>query len=1112
MIQWSNRGSSFRVSFESMPLVANQQAGRFTMAAHAASITAELEERVSRNPQSSAFPRLADSYRLAGDLPKAIAICSEALMAWPDNITGRLVLGRCYLEQNSFDLAIDEFKAVCRIDRHNLAAIKMLADIFSKHGQEQQAGDLYRLLARKSPENQSIAHLCSVFRGSGSTDLFSIIGLQAADSAPVSRSAPAYTPMPTPGASDDEFDPAAFAAAAESLTAPTASDEEPMVTGDDVSQRMDKIFPSAVPYDGGSKTEVFDRKKMDSVLDVVDEGAQAMAELQELVSGNDVNDRLDEIFPDGATAAPAADFSSETRIGGAQAEAPVDEQLANATIDISSDEASAQDFSSTQFADSVGETLVLDRDDIAGLSVDATSQIDAPPSGADVSTRLNEFYTASPSDLVGETLVLDRDDVAALSVDATSEIDAPPSGADVSTRRDELYTALPSDSAGETLVLDRDDVAGLSVDATSQIDTPPSGADVSTRLDELFTAFPSDSAGETMVLDQGDFPALSVDAAPTDGIETAVTGDDVSDRLASMFSDETIAQPPEPVELSGETMAFDRTAFITPDKPSGAVVSGADVADRLDGLSGGIQESEMLATDETLKFDRTAFTVAEEPSDDAVSGADVSDRIEAMFCGIDAMEAVPGPLSMGETSSPDRVEPGETLPELAPDRDTPTGSDVSERLDAMFGATEIMGAAAGRNPAIDRSEPDQPFEEPIDADADIPSGADIRDRLDALFETASTSDDRTSVGEPIMRDHGELMTPLENPFGDESPQEEIPVGIDDSIDSAASDETIQFDRMTGIVSSAQTDPVEPETMDASSFSLKPTGTESEEIDSRWSIPGASSQLLETSEIAGHFQEIDESLVEPYQAKLPDPTTPDESSAASELLFDVSATASSDDESGSAGPGSVAGQPESMAILSESVVEFDIESAPEPGITAQESADDLLATVEDTPDRPEEPLSALEQPAAAVDVDSGTMAELSESSMDDSETTHTTAIPDHVLTPTLADIYFQQGQPHLAIQIYQRLLRMNPENEKIQARIARIEQFLAENSEKTAPEQRGSNIAFFEAAPAAKVVQPVPVARKKRTADPKEGLPLKGKRIKKSVKERLRTTRTPKNDL
>ena len=60
------------------------------------------------------------------------------------------------------------------------------------------------------------------------------------------------------------------------------------------------------------------------------------------------------------------------------------------------------------------------------------------------------------------------------------------------------------------------------------------------------------------------------------------------------------------------------------------------------------------------------------------------------------------------------------------------------------------------------------------------------------------------------------------------------------------------------------------------------------------------------------------------------------------------------------------------------------------------------------------------------------------------------IPDHVLTPTLADIYLQQGQPKLALTIYRRLLEKKPDNEKLEARVKEIERALAEGTLPMAP--------------------------------------------------------------
>ncbi|MGD9200829.1 MAG: hypothetical protein PVI26_04630, partial [Chitinispirillia bacterium] len=101
-----------------------------------------------------------------------------------------------------------------------------------------------------------------------------------------------------------------------------------------------------------------------------------------------------------------------------------------------------------------------------------------------------------------------------------------------------------------------------------------------------------------------------------------------------------------------------------------------------------------------------------------------------------------------------------------------------------------------------------------------------------------------------------------------------------------------------------------------------------------------------------------------------------------------------------------------------------------------------------------------------------------------------SIPDHVLTPTLADIYFQQNQPYVAIQIYKRLFEMNPENEHIAERIKEIESVIKEHEEKRMEENVGSH----------------PKSKGKKysgSAKKKDNRPLKGKKIKKKVKERIK---------
>ena len=111
------------------------------------------------------------------------------------------------------------------------------------------------------------------------------------------------------------------------------------------------------------------------------------------------------------------------------------------------------------------------------------------------------------------------------------------------------------------------------------------------------------------------------------------------------------------------------------------------------------------------------------------------------------------------------------------------------------------------------------------------------------------------------------------------------------------------------------------------------------------------------------------------------------------------------------------------------------------------------------------------------------------------------LPDHVLTPTLADLYFQQGQPHLALSIYRRLLeKSGGENDKFKNRIAQIEKAVADG---TAVTRSADEPAAVPVAKPKKIAPATPRAAsrtKQRYGEDGEKLrPLSGVRLKKRPK-------------
>jgi tetratricopeptide (TPR) repeat protein len=134
-----------------------------------------MEERLGANPDSLVFSRLADYYLHNDEIDRAIETCKRGVMLHPDNTTGRIVLGRCYMRQERWKEAIDAFTEVCRLDSRNSMAIKLLGDLFARRGSSAPAGDLYRLVAAMDPFDAKMAAVAARVNGPEKTELFDIL-------------------------------------------------------------------------------------------------------------------------------------------------------------------------------------------------------------------------------------------------------------------------------------------------------------------------------------------------------------------------------------------------------------------------------------------------------------------------------------------------------------------------------------------------------------------------------------------------------------------------------------------------------------------------------------------------------------------------------------------------------------------------------------------------------------------------------------------------------------------------------------------------------------------------------------------------------------------------
>jgi tetratricopeptide (TPR) repeat protein len=109
----------------------------------------ELKRRVQSDPASIAFAALAEEYRRAERFEEAIETCAAGLIRHPSYLSAHVTLGRALIEVGRLEDARNELEYVLKLAPENLAAIRGLAEIHDRLGDESHAPD---------PSSESQAH------------------------------------------------------------------------------------------------------------------------------------------------------------------------------------------------------------------------------------------------------------------------------------------------------------------------------------------------------------------------------------------------------------------------------------------------------------------------------------------------------------------------------------------------------------------------------------------------------------------------------------------------------------------------------------------------------------------------------------------------------------------------------------------------------------------------------------------------------------------------------------------------------------------------------------------------------------------------------------------
>jgi tetratricopeptide (TPR) repeat protein len=113
----------------------------------------ELKRRVQSDPASIAFAALAEEYRRAGRFDEAIDTCKTGLTRHPSYLSAHVTLGRAFIEVGRLQDAREELEYVLKLAPENLAAIRGLAEIHHRIGDESTEQSVGETDASPEPVN-----------------------------------------------------------------------------------------------------------------------------------------------------------------------------------------------------------------------------------------------------------------------------------------------------------------------------------------------------------------------------------------------------------------------------------------------------------------------------------------------------------------------------------------------------------------------------------------------------------------------------------------------------------------------------------------------------------------------------------------------------------------------------------------------------------------------------------------------------------------------------------------------------------------------------------------------------------------------------------------------
>lgn len=1031
--------------------------------------TEMLEKRFRKAPDSRLFSRLADAHRKEGNINRAIELCMDGIQKHPDYLTGHLILGRCFFEQQNFNEAFDEFKKVCTLDRHNQIAIKMLADIFVHQKMDKKAGNLYSILNKMDPYNKSLEKLASQFPCDGLSGLYDVLEINCAEEQIIWETASSEhetTNEPVAygsGLDSDDFvenisplqqsidenqqfsndftsDPMAMNQINENTVA---------IDGDAISQQLNKMFEDDPEQKEDSQPSIQQNieDEQDQTLfsdDNSDNSTDTVLNDNEEITGQDISSRIDELFSEKTDTYNNSDFTKMPELISEDDNLSIEQQVTEKT-EIIDDSMISSEFTDQQSQSNFDSQTNQEPD----LILEQPRPFD----------NLDPFTANNISSEFEETMQFER-----------SFLD------NVINSEEAVQSPDPDDKTNpfvsQDLIAEVSSAQEISMDlSTSDAFNPSEIISDSTQQGDI-SELKSQMSDLIDSMESADMPS-----------EENVIGMEPTPEQLDDFDEFNLINDSGSIDNLPGVEALDQN----PQIDSSDQTAPEELPDLIDEIEESPNSSPLFEENNDLLLNEIQLDQTKQPASEVNS--DLIDSLEITDSGIlDQENDLTNNLTENDPFA-------EIKTEITPDLPI-----VPEQVD--FAPDDFLSLSGENNTLIDNTNTSSVFdlEQPqenitVEMSSESASAASIKPNLDiseaapniepSISAEAEQDSDKPLTDEPFLKDQDDLaiidadseIDQLSVEHGDDVLTDMDVLVSDDALNSVSGDDIVEKMEM-----------------------LFPDEKASSVSNFSETLPSTEKPVVQSGDL--QIQEIQDSL--PLQDDINDTLVKDipaEDNSESqkqtddmlltqvddEISLDIVSNDTSnhftDDDDEQDSPSIISGQ-DIMERLDQFFPGNDLinnSSELSPAETNEENQElaDFYTIFGDNAENaePVKDLDGLdqveltlsedsEQPASFYDEwnDVCSLQDQSEDisfkeklqqkletdkkqsitvdhqqTVEQDDTNRPYTIPDHVLTPTLADIYYQQGQPDLAIQIYTRLLSRDPDNENLQLKLKQLKE-------------------------------------------------------------------------